>query len=199
MVDAIVDRREQRQYLEALLATFSAPRSGYQRQDRRYAKKLVDPDISAWDAVQRARDEGRLTSLDFISRMLDEFVELHGDRASGDDPAIVAGLGRLDGKAVAVIGLERGAVADRTRRHDGRPYPEGYRKAGRVMELAERLQMPLVTLIDTPGAYPGVESEERGLAAESGDVARPDEPASHTHRDRHRWRGRQRRGPRSWP
>jgi acetyl-CoA carboxylase carboxyl transferase subunit beta len=129
-------------------------------------KRLVDPDIPAWDAVQRARDDQRLTSLDLISRMFVDFVELHGDRASGDDPAIVSGLGRLDGKAVAVIGMERGSVEDRARRRDGRPYPEGYRKAARIMELAERLHLPLVTLIDTPGAYPGVESEERGLAAE---------------------------------
>jgi acetyl-CoA carboxylase carboxyl transferase beta subunit/acetyl-CoA carboxylase carboxyl transferase alpha subunit len=166
MIDAIVDRREQREYLERLLATFSAPRSGFQRQDKRSVKKRGDPDIPAWDAVQRARDDRRLTSLDLISRMFEDFVELHGDRTSGDDPAIIAGLGRLEGKAVAVVGMERGSVADRSRRHDGRPYPEGYRKAARIMELAERLQMPLVTLIDTPGAYPGVESEERGLAAE---------------------------------
>ena len=91
---------------------------------------------------------------------------MHGDRASGDDPAVVAGVGTLDGKAVAVVALERGHLEDRSRRHDGRPYPEGYRKARRVMELAERLRLPLVTLIDTPGAYPGVEAEERGLASE---------------------------------
>ena len=105
--------------------------------------------------------------------MLGEFIELHGDRSSGDDPAIVAGIGTLDGKAIAIIALERGHLEDRERRHDGRPYPEGYRKARRVMELAERLQLPLVTLIDTPGAYPGVESEARGLASElAGSLAR---------------------------
>ena len=107
-----------------------------------------------------------MTSSDFIQRMLDDFVELHGDRSSGDDPAVIAGVGTLGGKAVAVIGLERGHGAERAFRHDGRPYPEGYRKARRVMDLAERLGLPLVTLIDTPGAYPGIEAEERGLASE---------------------------------
>jgi acetyl-CoA carboxylase carboxyl transferase subunit beta len=166
MIDAIVDRRDQRDYLSRLLGTFSAPRDGYQRRQPPKTKKIISPDIPAWEAVQRARDDRRLTSLDFIARIFQDFVEVHGDRASGDDPAIVAGIGRLEGKAVAVIGLERGSVEDRPRRRDGRPYPEGYRKAGRTMELAERLHMPLVTLIDTPGAYPGVEAEERGLAAE---------------------------------
>jgi acetyl-CoA carboxylase carboxyl transferase alpha subunit len=105
--------------------------------------------------------------------MLGEFVELHGDRSSGDDPAIIAGIGTLDGKAIAVIAVERGHLQERERRHDGRPYPEGYRKARRVMDLAERLHLPLVTLIDTPGAYPGVESEARGLASElAGSLAR---------------------------
>ena len=120
----------------------------------------------AWTTVQGARDPARPTSLDYIERMLDVFVELHGDRDSGDDPAVVAGLGLLDGRAIAVVGLERGRGDDRERRHGGRAYPEGYRKAQRVMRLAARLNLPLLTLIDTPGAYPGVEAEERGLAGE---------------------------------
>src|SRR5215217_722803 len=173
MVDAIVDRRQQRDYLGRCLAVLAAPRSGYQRRGHTFRSSRNGPEVAAWDAVQRARGARRLTSVDYLKRMLGEFVELHGDRSSGDDPAIVAGMGTLDGRAVAVIALERGHLEERERRHDGRPYPEGYRKARRVMELAERLRLPLVTLIDTPGAYPGVESEARGLASElAGSLAR---------------------------
>jgi acetyl-CoA carboxylase carboxyl transferase beta subunit/acetyl-CoA carboxylase carboxyl transferase alpha subunit len=173
MVDAIVDRREQRAFLVRCLTVLTAPRSGYQRRGHTFRGHRNGPEVAAWDAVQRARGSRRLTSMDYLDRMLDEFVELHGDRSSGDDPAIIAGIGTLDSKAVAVIALERGHLEDRERRHDGRPYPEGYRKARRVMELAERLRLPLLTLIDTPGAYPGVESEARGLASElAGSLAR---------------------------
>jgi acetyl-CoA carboxylase carboxyl transferase subunit beta len=173
MVDAIVDRREQRGYLARCLTVLTAPRSGYRRRGHTFRSSRSGPDVPAWDAVQRARGARRLTSVDYLERMLGEFVELHGDRSSGDDPAVIAGVGTLDGKGIAVIALERGHLEDRERRHDGRPYPEGYRKARRVMELAERLRLPLVTLIDTPGAYPGVESEARGLASElAGSLAR---------------------------
>jgi acyl-CoA carboxylase subunit beta len=166
MIDAIVDRREQRDFLARCLTVLTAPRSGYHRRGHSFRPRRNGPELAAWDAVQRARGTQRLTSVDYLDRMLGEFVELHGDRSSGDDPAIVAGIGTLDGKAIAVIAVERGHLAERERRHDGRPYPEGYRKARRVMDLAERLHLPLVTLIDTPGAYPGVESEARGLASE---------------------------------
>jgi acetyl-CoA carboxylase carboxyl transferase subunit beta len=166
MIDAVVDRGTQRETLIRILSVVLAPRSGYRRRPRRFRTPDNSLDIPAWDAVQRARAGDRLTSVDYIERMLGEFIELHGDRSSGDDPAVVAGLGILGGRAVAIVALERGHLEDRSKRHDGRPYPEGYRKARRVMELAERLSIPLVTLIDTPGAYPGVESEERGLAAE---------------------------------
>jgi acetyl-CoA carboxylase carboxyl transferase subunit beta len=173
MVDSIVDRREQQEFLARCLTVLTAPRSGYQRRGHTFRSHRNGPEVAAWDAVQRARGSRRLTSMDYLERMLGEFVELHGDRSSGDDPAIIAGIGTLDGKAVAVIALERGHLKDRERRHDGRPYPEGYRKARRVMELAERLRLPLITLIDTPGAYPGVESEARGLASElAGSLAR---------------------------
>jgi acetyl-CoA carboxylase carboxyl transferase subunit beta len=174
MVDAIVDRRAQRDYLARCLTILTAPRSGFQRRGHTFRSlRKNGPEVPAWDAVQRARGARRLTSMDYLERMLGELVELHGDRSSGDDPAIVAGIGTLEGKAIAVIAIERGHLEDRERRHDGRPYPEGYRKARRVMELAERLHLPLVTLIDTPGAYPGVESEARGLASElAGSLAR---------------------------
>jgi acetyl-CoA carboxylase carboxyl transferase subunit beta len=168
MIDDIVDRREQRAYLERLLAIIAAPRDGHRRSGRRLrrSREGKGEEILAWDAVQRARAASRLTSVDYLDRMLGDFVELHGDRTSGDDTAVVAGIGMLNGRAIAVVAVERGPGADAERRHAGRPYPEGYRKARRVMDLAERLRMPLLTLIDTPGAYPGVESEERGLAAE---------------------------------
>jgi acetyl-CoA carboxylase carboxyl transferase beta subunit/acetyl-CoA carboxylase carboxyl transferase alpha subunit len=173
MVDAIIDRREQRNFLARCLAILTAPRSGFQRRGHAFRSRRNGPEVPAWDVVQRARGARRLTSGDYVERMLGEFIELHGDRSSGDDPAIVAGIGTLDGKAIAIIALERGHLEDRERRHDGRPYPEGYRKARRIMELAERLHLPLITLIDTPGAYPGVESEARGLASElAGSLAR---------------------------
>lgn len=165
MVDAIVDRREQRAFLSRVLSVVKAERGKFARPPRR-RRPMPGTELTAWDAVQRARATDRLTSLDYIEGMLDAFVELHGDRAAGDDPAVVAGIGALRGFPIALIALERGHGADSARRHGGRPYPEGYRKARRLMDLAERLHLPLVTLIDTPGAYPGVEAEERGLAAE---------------------------------
>src|SRR5262245_7652779 len=120
MVDAIIDRREQRQFLERCLAILAAPRHGYRRHGRKSGTKAGGQQITAWDAVLRARDEARLTSLDFMGRILEDFIEMHGDRASGDDPAIVAGLGLLDGKAVALVALERGSPDERARRRDGR-------------------------------------------------------------------------------
>ncbi len=173
MIDDVVDRRQQRDRLARTLSIVSAPRSGFQRRVRRFRPPRGGDDLPAWDAVQRARASSRLTSADFMQRVLGDFVEFHGDRSSGDDPAIIAGIGTMDGKGVAIIALERGHLGDRISRHEGRPYPEGYRKARRVMEFAERLRLPLITLIDTPGAYPGVEAEERGLASElAGSLAR---------------------------
>ncbi|AQA19337.1 acetyl-CoA carboxylase carboxyltransferase subunit alpha [Halioglobus japonicus] len=121
--------------------------------------------LSAWDIVKVARHPLRPYSLDYIPRIFTEFDELHGDRRFGDDNAIVGGVARLDGKPVMVIGQEKGrAVKDKVMRNFGMPKPEGYRKALRLMEMAERFKMPVVTLIDTPGAYPGIDSEERGIS-----------------------------------
>ena len=118
-----------------------------------------------WARVQLARNLKRPRTLEFIEAMADEFVELHGDRLFGDDAAIVAGLARIDGRRVAVIGQQKGADTDENiRRNFGMPHPEGYRKAMRVMELAERVGLPVVTFVDVPGAHPGPESEERGIA-----------------------------------
>ncbi len=122
-------------------------------------------DLSAWDIVKVARHPQRPYTLDYIPRVFTEFDELHGDRHFADDNAIVGGVARLDGRPVMVIGQEKGrAVKDKVMRNFGMPKPEGYRKALRLMELAERFKMPVITLIDTPGAYPGIDSEERGIS-----------------------------------
>jgi acyl-CoA carboxylase subunit beta len=118
-----------------------------------------------WARVQLARNLHRPRTLEFLDAMADEFIELHGDRLFGDDAAIVAGLARIDGRRVAVIGQQKGADTDENiQRNFGMPHPEGYRKAMRVMELAERAGLPVVTFVDVPGAHPGPESEERGIA-----------------------------------
>jgi len=112
-----------------------------------------------------ARHPRRPYTLDYISRLFTDFDELHGDRHFGDDRAIVGGTARLNGRPVVVIGQEKGrAVKDKVLRNFGMPKPEGYRKALRLMSMAERFKMPVITLIDTPGAYPGIDSEERGIS-----------------------------------
>jgi acetyl-CoA carboxylase carboxyl transferase subunit alpha len=119
--------------------------------------------LTPWQITQLARHPQRPYSLDYIGQIFTEFQELHGDRMYGDDLAIVGGLARLEDRAVMVIGHQKGRdTKERVRRNYGMPKPEGYRKALRLMKLAERFQVPLITLIDTPGAYPGVGSEERG-------------------------------------
>ncbi|MEE4190993.1 MAG: acetyl-CoA carboxylase carboxyl transferase subunit alpha [Halieaceae bacterium] len=121
--------------------------------------------LSAWDIVKVARHPKRPYTMDYIPRVFTEFDELHGDRHFADDKAIVGGVARLEGKPVMVIGQEKGrSVQDKVTRNFGMPKPEGYRKALRLMELAERYSMPVITLIDTPGAYPGIDSEERGIS-----------------------------------
>ena len=121
--------------------------------------------LSAWDVVRVARHPQRPYAMDYIQRMFTDWDELHGDRHFGDDQAIVGGVARLDGKPVMVIGEEKGrSVNDKVKRNFGMPKPEGYRKAMRLMEMAERFKMPVLTLIDTPGAYPGIDSEERGIS-----------------------------------
>jgi acetyl-CoA carboxylase carboxyl transferase subunit alpha len=116
-----------------------------------------------WNSVELARHQDRPYTLDYVSRLFDDFFELHGDRAQGDDAAIVAGLGRFDGKTAVVVGHQKGRdLKERTERNFGMAYPEGYRKAMRAMELADRHRFPVITLVDTPGAYPGVVAEEHG-------------------------------------
>ncbi len=119
--------------------------------------------LTAWQVSQLARHPQRPYVLDYMGRVFQDFEELHGDRLYSDDPAIVAGVARLEGVPVAVIGHQKGRdTREKVRRNFGMPRPEGYRKALRIMHLAERFRMPLVTLIDTMGAYPGVGAEERG-------------------------------------
>ena len=127
-------------------------------------EKIFD-DLSPWDTVKVARHPLRPYTLDYIDRVFTDFQELHGDRHFADDSAIVGGLARLDGKPVMVIGQEKGrGVKEKVKRNFGMPKPEGYRKALRLMEMAERFQLPIITFIDTPGAYPGIDSEERGIS-----------------------------------
>ena len=122
-------------------------------------------DLSPWDIVRVARHPLLPYTLDYIDHVFTEFDELHGDRHFGDDKAIVGGVARLDDRPVMVIGQEKGrTVKDKVYRNFGMPKPEGYRKALRLMEMAERFKMPVITLIDTPGAYPGIDSEERGIS-----------------------------------
>ncbi len=119
--------------------------------------------LSAWQITQLARHPLRPYTLDYVKLVVEDFQELHGDRMYADDPSIICGLGLIDGHRVAIIGHQKGKdTRERTWRNFGMPRPEGYRKAQRVMKLAERFGLPVVTLIDTPGAYPGIGAEERG-------------------------------------
>lgn len=121
--------------------------------------------LTPWDIVRVARHPLRPYTTDYIHRIFDDFDELHGDRQFADDAAMVGGLARLEGRPVMVIGQEKGrSVNDKVARNFGMPRPEGYRKALRLMQMAERYHIPVITLIDTPGAYPGIDSEERGIS-----------------------------------
>jgi acetyl-CoA carboxylase carboxyl transferase subunit alpha len=123
-----------------------------------------------WRSVELARHQDRPYTLDYVQRILDDFFELHGDRGRADDHAIVSGVGRLDGRTVVLVGHQKGRdLKERTSRNFGMAYPEGYRKAIRAMALADRHGFPLVTLVDTPGAYPGVAAEQHG---QGGAIAR---------------------------
>jgi acetyl-CoA carboxylase carboxyl transferase subunit alpha len=116
-----------------------------------------------WRAVELARHQDRPYTLDYVERIFDDFIELHGDRSFADDAALVSGIGRFNGETIALVGHQKGRdIRERTHRNFGMTYPEGYRKAMRVMELADRHRFPVITLVDTPGAYPGVVAEQHG-------------------------------------
>lgn len=135
-----------------------------EKKNRELTRKIYSS-LSAWQISQLSRHPMRPYSLDYIERIFTDFHELSGDRAFADDKAIIAGMARLDGTPVMVIGHQKGRdVRERTLRNFGMPRPEGYRKAMRLMELAERFDLPIITFIDTPGAYPGVGAEERSQA-----------------------------------
>jgi len=139
-----------------------------ERQLARITDETTDEEI--WRSVQLARHENRPYTLDYVERLIDDWVELHGDRGRADDHAIVSGLGRFDGTTVAVVGQQKGRdIKDRIDRNFGSAHPEGYRKATRVMEVAGRHGFPVITLVDTPGAYPGVAAEQHG---QGGAIAR---------------------------
>ncbi len=125
--------------------------------------KQIFTNLTPWQISQIARHPRRPYTLDYIDQIFTEFNELHGDRAFADDPAIVGGIARLEGRPVMVIGQQKGRdTKEKLRRNFGMPQPEGYRKALRLMKMAEKFNMPIMTFIDTPGAYPGIEAEERG-------------------------------------
>ena len=138
------------------------------RQLDRIEAEPTDEEI--WNKVELARHEDRPYTLDYVDRILEDWFELHGDRGRADDAALVAGIGKLEGRTIALIGHQKGRdIKERSKRNFGMAYPEGYRKAMRVMELADRHRFPVVTLVDTPGAYPGIAAEQHG---QGGAIAR---------------------------
>ncbi len=164
MVDLVVPRGQLRETVTYLISHLSPPAGPRTRPDRLPAGE-EGGGLAAWEEVRLARHTGRPTTQDCIARMTVGFVELHGDRQGGDDPAIVGGLAELDGQTVMIIGHERGSTPElAAAHHRGMAGPEGYRKALRLMRLAAKFRIPVVTLIDTPGADPSYESEHRGIA-----------------------------------
>ena len=128
-------------------------------------KRETFENLTAWQRVQVARAAGRPAGLDYIQGMFEDFSELHGDRTLGDDPAMVTGLARLDGQSVVVVAQQKGRdTKENIQRNFGMAHPSGYRKAMRMFDLADKFRLPVITLIDTPGAYPGIAAEEQGQA-----------------------------------
>jgi acetyl-CoA carboxylase carboxyl transferase subunit alpha len=157
--------RERLSRLRQLSLLGGAKLSGeLERLQRQLEKLETEPtDEEIWRSVELARHPDRPYTLDYLNRILEDWVELHGDRGRADDGAMVAGIGRFDGRTVALVGQQKGRdLQERTKRQFGMPYPEGYRKAMRVMELANRHGFPVISLVDTPGAYPGVAAEQHG-------------------------------------
>lgn len=142
-----------------------APEIARLKQKVTELRKQTFSNLTRWQKVQLARHPNRPYSLDYISIMTDRFMELHGDRKFRDDPAIVGGMATIEGRSFMVIGHQKGRdTKDRTYRNFGMPQPDGYRKAFRLMQMAEKFDIPVITLLDTPGAFPGLEAEERGQA-----------------------------------
>lgn len=164
MIDRIVHRQDLRQTISHLISHLTHVQSVKISPKLKRAAVTYD-NMEAWEMVKMARHRERPTSMAYIKRIFDHFVELHGDRYFGDDPAVVGGVGEIDGNPVMILAQEKGSTDEEKRKHrQGMSYPEGYRKAVRLMRLAEKFQIPLITLVDTPGAYPGFEAEKRGIA-----------------------------------
>ncbi len=167
LLDLIVPRQHLRDVVNFLVSHLG-PTPGVRRRppDRGVIQRgRRNRAVPSWSEVQLARHPGRPTSADYIARMFTRFVELHGDRTYGDDPAIITGLGELDGQTVVIVAQESGRTEEEQQfRRRGMPMPEGYRKALRVMRLAAKFTLPVITLIDTPGASSGTEAEQRGIA-----------------------------------
>lgn len=156
--------RELREYAEAKGVDLS-DEIGLLEQKLERLQRETFANLTRWQRVQLARAPGRPTTLDIARHVFEDFIELHGDRAFADDPAIVAGLARFQGRSVVLVGHQKGQTTkENIHRNFGMPHPEGYRKAMRMMDLADRFGYPFISLIDTPGAYPGVSAEERGQA-----------------------------------
>ena len=162
MLDSVVDRERLRELLTVLLDLLG-PQYKLTARRKGQTQKTDGPRSAAWDSVKLARHKARPTSLDYIARTVSSFVELHGDRSYGDDGAVVCGIGHLGGQTVMIIGQERGREGDSSERRGGRMSPEGFRKAQRAIHLASKFDLPLISLIDTPGPYSGLDAEERGL------------------------------------
>ena len=166
--EAEVQLRERLNRLRSLPLLRGARLSGeLERLQRQLDRMTAEPtDEEIWRSVELARHPDRPYTLDYVARMLDDWFELHGDRALGDDGAMIAGLGKLDGRTIVLVGQQKGRdIHERAGRRFGMPNPEGYRKAMHAMELADRHRLPVVTLVDTPGAYPGVVAEQHGQGA----------------------------------
>ena len=164
--------REQLSRLRSLPLLRGAKLSGeLERLQKQLERIVAEPsDEEIWKSVELARHPERPYTLDYVERLLDDWFELHGDRHHGDDAALVAGIGRFRGRSVVLLGNQKGRdVKERTRRHFGMAYPEGYGKAMRAMELADRHGFPVLSLVDIPGAYPGVTAEQHG---QGGAIAR---------------------------
>ncbi len=174
IIDGIVYREKLKATLSGLLKLHER-KNGYcqfsrialpenkEEEERRSYKRKREKEMSAWERVEIARDSKRLTSMDYIETIFDEFMELHGDRAFRDDGAVIGGVAVLDGQPVTVIGVQKGRnTKENITRNFGMPSPEGYRKALRLMKQAEKFNRPVINFIDTPGAFCGIEAEERG-------------------------------------
>jgi len=162
MVDAIVARPDQRTWLVRLLTALKEVEGS---KPKEVAPEPVIDSKSAWETVQAARSPNRPSTRHYLERIAPGFVELHGDREGPDDPAIVAAIGKLEGIPVGLVGFDRFAASD-IAGAAGHPLPQGFRKARRLLDLAERWELPVISFIDTPGVYPGIEAERMGLAGE---------------------------------